>query len=203
MNRMLSIPSASLAVLLATAACGADEVFPVVHNEPIAVRVVDGKSGNAQPYTHVVLTAGYDRRDLALAIWREEMVTDAAGRAFLSDAIRNLPLLRIKVLKRHACEPGGNDAATSIERIRLTGLSAANRCGTFVFANAPGVLTVFVKGSRAGANKAEPQTNPEPTAAAGHPPPVARGTAATAAEKPGPVQSFAENEVDELLSEPN
>jgi hypothetical protein len=145
MNRMLSIGAAGLVVLIAGATCAADEVFPVVHNEPIAVRVLDGKTGKPQPHTHVLLVAGYDRRDLRLAMWREEAVTDEAGEVHLSDAQRNLPLLRVEIINRHACASEASSAAASVERIRRDGLSGANRCGTFAGADAPGVFTVFVK----------------------------------------------------------
>ena len=145
MNRMLSIGAAGLVVLIAGAACSADEVFPVVHNEAIAVRVLDGKNGKPQPHAHVLLVAGYDRRDLRLAMWREEAVTDAAGEVHLSGALRNLPLLRVEIIKRHACAPDASDAAASVERIRRDGLSGANRCVAYAAADTPGVFTIFVK----------------------------------------------------------
>jgi hypothetical protein len=148
MNRMLSIGAAGLVMLIACAACAADEVFPVVRNEPIAVRVLDGKNGKPQPHAHVLLVAGYDRRDLKLAMWREEAMTDAAGEVHLSDALRNLPLLRIEMIKRHSCAPDLSDAAASVERIRRDGLSSANRCGTIAVADTPGVFTVFVKAGK-------------------------------------------------------
>ena len=137
--------------LLTTAACSADEVFPVVHHERIAVRVLEGKNGAPQARVHVVMVAGYNRRDLDVGMWREEAVTDEAGRVLLSDALRNLPLLRVEVLKRSSCATNSGDAAISVERIRRDGLSAANRCGTVVAVDAPGVLAVFVKGKKAGA----------------------------------------------------
>jgi hypothetical protein len=148
MNRFLTL-SVGAAVLLRTIpACATNEVFPVVHNEPIAVRVVDGKHGSPLPHEHVVLVAGYDRRDLNLALWREEAVTDAEGKVRLSNALRNLPLLRVEVLKRHICAAGAGDAVFSVERVRLNGLSGANRCGIIALVDAPGMLTVFVKGKK-------------------------------------------------------
>jgi hypothetical protein len=152
MNRNPTIWIGAVIALLGGAVCGADEVFPVLHGDPIAVRVLDGKDGNPQARTRVVLTAGYDRRDLKLAQWREELLTDSAGIVQLSNALRNLPLLQVEVLNRHGCAPGAENAALSVERIRESGLSGANRCGTAVAENAPGVLTVFVKGMK-GASK--------------------------------------------------
>jgi len=75
MNRNPTIWIGAVIALLGGAVCGADEVFPVLHGDPIAVRVLDGKDGNPQARTRVVLTAGYDRRDLKLAQWREELLT--------------------------------------------------------------------------------------------------------------------------------
>ena len=68
MNRNLTI-LVGVAILMATArVCSAVEVFPVVHHEPIVVRVLDGKGGRPQARVRVVLTAGYDRRDLVLGL---------------------------------------------------------------------------------------------------------------------------------------
>jgi hypothetical protein len=59
--------------------------------------------------------------------------------------LRNLPFLRVQVLKRHGCEPASGRAALSVERIRRDGLSGVNRCGTTVVGEVPGVFAVFVK----------------------------------------------------------
>jgi hypothetical protein len=151
MIRLLPSCFACLAMALAEVSCGAGEVFPVVHREPVVVRVLDGKDGTAQAAARVVLVAGYDLRDLELGMWREEAVTDAAGKVYLSDALRNLPLLRVEVLKRHGCETGAGDSAVSVDRVRLDGLTAPNRCGTAMAVNAPGVFTVFVKSRKSAA----------------------------------------------------
>ncbi|MGA2046333.1 MAG: hypothetical protein ABSG96_01505 [Terracidiphilus sp.] len=150
MNRNLTICACLSFGLLGGSVCRADEVFPVVHNEPIAVRVLNGKDGHPQAQTRVVLTAGYDRRDLRLAQWREEVLTDSAGMVQLSNALRNLPLLQVEVPNRHGCAPGAETMALSVERIRGSGMTGANRCGTAVVENAPGVFTVFVKGKKGG-----------------------------------------------------
>ncbi len=146
-------------LLLAASACAAHEVFPVVHNQPISVRVLDGMDGQPQPYEHVVLVAGYDRRDLGVGLWREEAITDAAGAVRLSNQLRNLPLVRVKVLKRRACQPDAGGAAFSVELIRRDGLSGANRCGTTTVEDAPGMLTFFVK-SKNGSAPAEVSAAP-------------------------------------------
>ncbi|MGA2537838.1 MAG: hypothetical protein ABSF53_17615, partial [Terracidiphilus sp.] len=135
-------------MLLTAVFCRAAEVFPVVHNEPVIVRVLDGKSGQPQPLRRVVLTGGYDERDLALGQWREEALTDSDGRVRLSNDLRNLPLLRVEVLNGHVCQPGANRAAISVDGIRLNGMSGANRCGTAMVVDAPGVFTVFIKGKK-------------------------------------------------------
>jgi hypothetical protein len=195
MNRNRTIWVGAAMVLLAAAVCSADEVFPVVHHESIAVRVVEGKTGAPQARVHVVLVAGYDRRDLDLGLWREEAVTDEAGTVRLSDALKNLPLLRVEVLKRGSCAADGGDAAISMERIRRDGLRAANRCGTVVAVDAPGVLAVFVKGKKAGA-----KTAPQPaTQAAAQP--GERGASDTALKNSTLVSELTDAEVDQVLSE--
>lgn len=146
MNPSLAVCNGALLAFLAFGPTSANEVFPVIHNQPITVRILDGKDGNPQARAHVVLVAGYDRRDLRLGLWVEEKITDAEGTVQLSDAHRNLPFLRVEVLKHRPCQPDSAESAWSVERIRRNGLSAANRCGTIMVADAPGVFTVFVKG---------------------------------------------------------
>ncbi|MGD0631071.1 MAG: hypothetical protein ABR987_17220 [Terracidiphilus sp.] len=194
MNRNRTIwVGAAMVLLAAAAACSADEVFPVVHNEPIAVRVLEGKSGAPQARVHVVLVAGYSRRDLALGMWREEAVTDGAGTVGLSDALRNLPLLRVEVLKRGSCASDAGEAAISVERIRRDGLSEANRCGTAVAVDMPGVLAVYVKG-KTGAAK----TGQSPAAQ-----PAMKAPGKAALKNTAPVPALTDSEIDEVLSEQN
>jgi hypothetical protein len=206
MNRNLTI-LVGVAILMATArVCSAVEVFPVVHHEPIVVRVLDGKGGRPQARVRVVLTAGYDRRDLVLGLWREEAVTDAEGMVRLSDVLRNLPLLHVEVLNRHVCF-AGTKAAISVERIRLSGLSGANRCGFASAENVPGFFTVFVKGKRAGPQRAGPQIAIARSAEAPAKP-VAPGTVPLAKSEaltiePDPPAPLTDNEVAEMLLEQN
>ncbi len=159
MNQRSLIKTAAI-LLLTASACAAGEVFPAVHNQPITLRVLDGANGKPQPYAHVVLVAGYDRRDLGVGLWRQEAVTDGAGEMRLSNQLRNLPLVRVEVLKRHGCEPDSGGAAFSVELIRRDGVSGANRCGTVAVEDAPGVLTVFVKGKKGSAPAPVPAAPP-------------------------------------------
>jgi hypothetical protein len=197
MNRILTIWVGAAMMLLASASssCSADEVFPVVHNEPIAVRVLDGKGGRPQARVRLMLTAGYDRRDLELGLWREEAVTDAEGMARLSDTLRNLPLLRVEVLNRRACWAGTNEAAISVERIRLSGLTRANRCGFASVVSAPGKFTVFVKGT--GPKRAEAPAK----ALLLETVPQAKSEAPTKVQDPRP--PFTDDEVAQILMEQN
>lgn len=151
MTRFLKNWAPVASLLFAPGICCAGEVFPVVHNQPVVVRVLDGKSGDPQARRRVALTGGYDQRDLDLGQWHEEALTDNDGNVRLSNELRNLPLLHVEVLQSHACEPNANHVAVSVEQVRLNGLSGANRCGTAVAVNAPGVLNVFVKGNRGSA----------------------------------------------------
>ena len=167
MNRNRTFWVRAAMALLAAAVCSADEVFPVVDHEPIAVRILEGKNGAPQARVHVVLIAGYDRRDLDLGLWREEAVTDEAGMVQLSDALKNLPLLRVAVLKRSSCATDAGGAAISVERIRRDGMSSANRCGTVVAADVPGTLAVFVKGKKLSVAMQAPTTAATSSALAG------------------------------------
>jgi hypothetical protein len=150
MNRKLAIWVVAAIVLLAAAVCGADEVFPVAHNEPIAVRVLNGKGGKPLANAHVVLVGGYDLRDLGLKVWRQEALTDSAGAVRLTNALRNLPLVRVEVIKQRSCGAEGAGTPFSVDLIRRDGINASNRCGTATATDGAGVLTVFVKVKKAG-----------------------------------------------------
>ena len=197
MNRNRTVWVGAAMALLAAAVCSADEVFPVVHEEPIAVRVLEGKNGTPQTKVHVLIVAGYDRRDLDQGIWREEAVTDEAGTVHLSDALKNLPLLRVEVLKRSSCARDAGGAAISVERIRRDGMSAANRCGTVVAADVPGTLAVFVKGKKLSAKAARELAIPSSASQA------AQSSSETAVKSSVPVLALSDAEVDQVLSEPN
>jgi hypothetical protein len=197
MNRNLKI-WAGVAMWMATAGvCSADEVFPVVHPEPITVRVVDGKGGKPQARVHVVLVAGYDRHDLRQGLWREEAVTDAEGKVRISGALRNLPLLRVEVLKRHACATGIDEEVIAVERIRLAGLSGANRCGFAPIEDAPGVFTAFVKGKKASAKGVGALAKPAA------PETVEQAKSEALTKEPAPVPLLTDFEVAQMQLEQN
>jgi len=195
MNRNLTFCILTAMLLVAARFCAADEVFPVVHNEPISVRVVDGRNGKPQAQVRVVLMGGYDRRDLRLGMWREEAMTDGEGNVYLSNALRNLPLLHVEVVKRHGC--AGDAGALSLERIRLGGLSGANRCGAVIAENLPGVFTVFVNGGKVVVEKAANALNPAVAPVELH------ATVEPNGKKPAPVAQMTDAEVDELLLQQN
>ncbi|MGD0787323.1 MAG: hypothetical protein ABR898_05010 [Terracidiphilus sp.] len=132
--------------LLAVPASGAGETFPVVHSEPIAIRVVSGKTGQPMVHARLLLAAGYDRRDLQLKMWHEEAVTGLDGKARLPDALANLPLLQIRLARKHLCQADSHAATYSIERIRRDGLSTPDRCGYATVEDAPGIFVVYAKG---------------------------------------------------------
>jgi len=124
---------------------GADESFPVVHNEPITIRILSGKSGQPLAHLHLLLIGGYDQRDLHGQIFREEALTDALGEARLDGQLANLPWLQVWVNKKPLCQADPRQASFSVERIRRDGLSSPNRCGTAVVEDAPGLFTIFVQ----------------------------------------------------------
>jgi hypothetical protein len=157
MNRFLSFSLTALALLLTAPLCLADETFPVDHHEPITVRVLSGKNGKPVAKAHVELLAGYDPRDLHLAQWHQDLLTDGDGRVQLSNGLANLPLLRVSVLKAHGCSSESFHEAFSVELIRRDGLSAPNRCGTAIVPDAPGTFTLFIKGKKAAAKEPKPK----------------------------------------------
>jgi len=146
MIRPLAISLAAGVALLAATLCGADETFPVVHNEPITVRILGGKDGQPLAHLHLILLAGYDRSDLHDQLYRAELLTDAHGQTRLPKQLANLPWLQVWVNKKPLCQAKPRGESFSVELIRRDGVSAPNRCGTATVEDAPGVFTVFVKG---------------------------------------------------------
>ena len=129
---------------LAASASGQSEIFPNVHNQPIFIHVLDGVDGKPLAHTRLSLVGGYTRRDLHLQMWHEEAFTDDQGRARMSSAMENLPILQIEVAKSHLCADS-RSATVSVEQIRRDGVSMPNRCGTVTAQDTPGVFNVFVK----------------------------------------------------------
>jgi hypothetical protein len=145
--RVLSL-AAAIALLTASLR-GADETFPVIHNEPITVRIVGGINGMPLSNLHLVLVSGYDQNDLHNQLYREDVLTDAFGNARLPKQLANLPWLQVWIGSMPLCQSKPRQASFSVELIRRDGLSAPNLCGAVSAQNTPGVFTVFVK------NKAE------------------------------------------------
>jgi hypothetical protein len=145
MIRPLALSLAAGIVLLTATLCGAAEIFPVVHNEPITVRILGGKDGQPLARLHLVLLAGYDQSDLHGQLYRAELLTDAHGQAHLPRQLANLPWLQVWVAKKPLCQANPRGDSFSVDLIRRDGLSAPNLCGTAMADDAPGVFTVFVK----------------------------------------------------------
>jgi hypothetical protein len=145
MIRPLALSLAAGIALLTATLCGAAEIFPVVHNEPITVRILGGKDGQPLAHLHLVLLAGYDRSDLHGQLYRAELLTDAHGQAHLPKQLANLPWLQVWVAKKPLCQVKPRGDSFSVELIRRDGVSAPNLCGTATVEDAPGVFTVFVK----------------------------------------------------------
>jgi hypothetical protein len=143
--------AAALCWLFLGRVCAGNEIFPLAHNEPVTVRVVDGKDGKPVALAHLTLVGGYVERDLELRQWTQEALTDAVGALRLRDGLRNLPLIRVEVLKAHGCAAEGFEETFSMDLVRRDGISGPNRCGTVAVESVPGVLIIFVKGKKAGA----------------------------------------------------
>jgi len=146
MIRPLALSLAAGMALLTATLNGTAESFPVVHNEPITVRILGGKDGQPFAHMHLILLGGYDHSDLHDQLYRAEVLTDARGQARLPWQLANLPWLQVWVAKKPLCQAKPRGDSFSVELIRRDGLSAPNRCGTATVEDAPGVFTVFVKG---------------------------------------------------------
>src|ERR1017187_141772 len=145
MIRPLALSLAAGIALLPATLYGMAEIFPVVHNDPITVRILGGKDGQPLAHLHLVLLAGYDRSDLHHQLYRAELLTDAHGQVHLPKQLANLPWLQVWVAKKPLCQANPRGESFSVELIRRDGLSAPNLCGTATIEDVPGVFTVFVK----------------------------------------------------------
>jgi hypothetical protein len=145
MIRPLSLSLAAALALSAASPCRAGENFPVVHNDPITVRIVSGKNGQPLGNLHLVLVGGYDQSDLHEQLYREEVLTDPLGKVRLSNQLANLPWLQVWVSRWSLCQSNPRKTSFSVELMRRDGLSAPNLCGPVSAQDAPGLFTVFVK----------------------------------------------------------
>jgi hypothetical protein len=145
----IRISFAAALVLAACSALGGGESPAALHNQPIYLRILDGVDGHPLAHAHLRLVGGYNQRDFQLEMWRQEALSDDHGWARLPDALASLPFLEVMVAGKHLCLGDSHAAGFSVERIRRDGLSTANRCGTATMEDAPGVFTVWVKGTKA------------------------------------------------------
>jgi len=159
MNRLsltFSIAASTLALALMASSQGAaaQTSIPVVHPEPITVHVVDSRDGHPMAHLHLVLVAGYDRSDLEKHVWHEAVMTDDAGLVHLPPTLLNLPWLGVLMPKSTTCKSDPRTESFSVERMRIDGLSAPNRCGTVTLSDRPGEFIVFAQ-TRTKAHKQE------------------------------------------------
>jgi hypothetical protein len=144
MNGLIrQIAGAGLLAIVGSGAARASE--PVVHHEPITVRVLDGRGGVPLARVHLTLIAGYDERDLHQGLWQEEAVTNGAGFARVPDSLVNFPYLQVVVARHRMCIGDVTESRFSMERIRFAGLNSPNRCGVLTVENLSGVFVIFAK----------------------------------------------------------
>jgi len=145
MTRSIPLSMTAGLALFCSLAGGSCETFPVIHDDPITVRVLSGKDGKPVPHAHLLLVAGYDQEDLRLRLWQDETLTDAEGKVILSKPVGNLPFLQVWVGKAPLCQDSPRKTAFSIEQIHRDGLSTPNHCGIATVTDRAGIFTVFVK----------------------------------------------------------
>jgi hypothetical protein len=121
------------------------ESFPVDHEEPITIRVLNGKDGQPIANLRLVLLAGYSESDIAHRFWHEEAVTDAFGETRLPRPLVNFPFLQAVTVRASLCQTTPRGEFYKIGRIRSEGWSAPDHCGFVHAGHEPGVLTLFVR----------------------------------------------------------
>lgn len=138
--------SLGFAVLVSGAAAGlAQNSWPAMHPQPIAIQILDGKRGAPLERVHLQIVAGYDDNDLRFGRWGAEAITDEQGRAMLPDSLKDFGFLAVWVVKHKLCAAHGLSPRLSLGSIRNEGLSTPDECGTLVPVNQPGMLIVFAK----------------------------------------------------------
>jgi len=177
------------ALLLLTTLARAGELFPVVHTDTLAVRLVDSRDGRPISHQHVLLTGGYDERDLRLQLWQQDAITGEDGLAMLNSQLVNLPLLSVALQAGKLCRQSQGFFAYSTDRIRRWGLVGDNHCGLFVAMATPGVLTLAARSA-----KSTPDAAPTPPAT----PPSA--PLAAPAHAPAPAQPIQTSDDSEALT---
>jgi len=145
MARTLAFFLAAGLAALAPKASGAEETLAAAHNQPITIRILDGKHGQPVAHIHLLLLAGYDLHDIRHQLWHDEALTDDHGAARLPRQLADLPFLQVWAAKKSLCQAYPRSEYFSVDRMRQTGISAPNRCGIATVEDAPGVFTVFVK----------------------------------------------------------
>lgn len=193
MSRILSI-SFFVSAVASSLICSASEPFPVVHHEPLTVRVLDGASGKPRAGVRVVLAGGYTERDLALGLWQEGARTNASGEVRIPDALANLPFLRVWVIKAKFCQSKGAPGRMLVDRIRNEGWNTDNACGTSTAAVTPGKLVLFVSSATGAVAPSEPAASEDNAAkSAAEPRDSATATSSKAPEStdPGTAAAFA------------
>jgi hypothetical protein len=178
MLKPIAFVLAAALALLAAPAKADNETFPVTHNEPITVRILNGKNGQPLAHIHLILIGGYDQGEITDHLWQEEKLTDEQGQVRLSGQLVNLPRIQVELLKGKLCQVKPESVSFSVERIRRDGLSAPNRCGIATVQDAPGIFIVFVKNKvkRKGTKTAPPTPGyknfmPTPVAGSNQPAP--------------------------------
>jgi hypothetical protein len=145
MARILYWALCVAALALLASASRSQNSLPVLHREPVTIRILNGKDGAPLAHVHVVFVAGYDDQDLRLGLWSEEAITNAKGQASLPDSLKNFSFVAVWVAKRKLCAQHGHALGADLDNVRNQGLSTTNRCGNLMFADKPGVLTVFAQ----------------------------------------------------------
>jgi len=148
MNRILVNSSLVGLALAVSAVAWAKEIFPAIHDAPITVLVRSGLDGKPVPRAHLLAVGGYDEQDLRQRLWHEEALTDAEGKARLSDRISNLPFLQVWVAGAPLCQRKPRSESFSVDRVRREGLSTPNQCGFATSVGEPGTFNIFVKPSK-------------------------------------------------------
>jgi len=143
--RTLSLVLCVMTLALPGSMGKSEQSLPAIHPEPITIRILNGKDGTPLAHVHLLLVAGYDDRDLRQGFWSGEAITNAKGQASLPDSLKNFSFVAVSVAKRRLCAARGRSLSVDLDNVRSEGMSTPNRCGNLMFADKPGVLTVFAK----------------------------------------------------------
>jgi hypothetical protein len=116
----------------------------VAQAQNIVIHVVDGRNGHAISHQHLLVFEGNSQETRQLTT-HVDLQTDGEGTAMLPVNDPSVSQIQVWVDFRILCQSQPNGNSYSVDKIRTTGLSTPNDCGSVVRENTPNNFVVFAR----------------------------------------------------------